>query len=54
MHTKDTNAQKHTPLQHDLLIFNCIVSFNVNSTLYLMKYMYGVAMHTKDNMSIYS
>ncbi len=25
MHTKDTNAQKHTPLQHDQFIFNCIV-----------------------------
>ncbi len=25
MHTKDTNAQKHTPIQHDQFIFNCIV-----------------------------
>ncbi len=44
MHTKDTNAQKHTPIQYDQFIFNCIVSLNIHSTFYLMKYIYGVAM----------
>ncbi len=54
MHTKNTNAQKHTPIQHDQFIFNCIVSLNINSTFYLMKYIYDVCYGTlKTLVSMY-
>ncbi len=43
MHTKDNNAQKHTPIQRDQFIFNCIVSLNINSSFYLIKYIYAMA-----------
>ncbi len=51
MHTKNTNAQKHTPIQNDQFIFNCIISLNINSTFYLMKYIYDVCYGTLKTLS---